>query len=258
MHPVIDIPILIQIARQAGNAILQVYQNEFEVIRKSDNSPITLADTASNEVINSHLTKHYPQIPIISEENKLTDYAIRKDWNYCWIIDPLDGTKEFVNRNGEFTINIALIEKQTPIFGLIYVPVSGELYYALMGKGSFYLAPNADKPVQIFAQKPMPGAQVITFASRSHINEDTRRFIEGLKTIYGDVQVTGAGSALKFCRVAEGKAHFYPRFSPCSEWDTAAGHIIATQAGATVTQPNGEPLLYNKENLLSPSFIVSA
>ncbi|OWY24179.1 3'(2'),5'-bisphosphate nucleotidase [Sphingobacteriales bacterium UPWRP_1] len=252
----IDINLLLDIARLAGKAILQIYNNAFDVTQKDDNSPLTLADTASNQVIIDRLTQNYPQIPIISEENKQTAWEERQKWEYCWLIDPLDGTKEFIKRNGEFTINIALIHRQSPVLGLVYIPVQDLAYYAVKGKGS-YKVESGGVAVRIHTRPIEAGKPVITFASRSHRNRETNEFIDRLEEKYGNVTVTGAGSALKFCMVAEGKAHVYPRFSPCMEWDTAAGHIVAAEAGATVNQPDGSPLLYNKENLLSPYFVVS-
>ncbi|OWY19159.1 3'(2'),5'-bisphosphate nucleotidase [Sphingobacteriales bacterium UPWRP_1] len=252
----IDINLLLDFVRKAGEAILQIYNHAFDVTHKDDSSPLTLADTASNQILIDSLTKAYPNIPFISEETKQTAWAERQYWRYCWLIDPLDGTKEFVKRNGEFTINIALIHEQTPVLGLVYVPVQDLAYYAIKGKGS-YKVESGKAAVRIHARPIEPGKPVITFASRSHRNQETNDFIQRLEEKYGRVEVTGAGSALKFCMVAEGKAHVYPRFSPCMEWDTAAGHIVAAEAGAMVTQPNGSPLVYNKENLLSPNFVVS-
>lgn len=252
----IDINRLIKFAQMAGEAILEIYNNAFDVTQKDDNSPLTLADTASNQILIDCLTQTYPQIPFISEETKQTAWNERQKWEYCWLIDPLDGTKEFVKRNGEFTINIALIHRQNPVLGLVYIPVQDLAYYAIKGKGS-YKVESGRPAVRIHSRPIEPGKPVITFASRSHRNRETNDFIQGLEEKYGNVTVTGAGSALKFCRVAEGLAHVYPRFSPCMEWDTAAGHLVATEAGATVTQPDGSPLLYNKENLLSPYFVVS-
>ncbi|QQS28892.1 MAG: 3'(2'),5'-bisphosphate nucleotidase CysQ [Sphingobacteriales bacterium] len=253
----IDLNYLLELVKEAGRAIMEVYSQTFEVIQKSDDSPLTLADTRSNQILVAGLIQKYPHIPVISEETKLTGYSDRKNWETYWLIDPLDGTKEFVKRNGEFTINLALISHQTPVTGIVYVPAQELTYYAIKGKGSFKLE-KGKPPVKLKSSPAELGKPVLTFASRSHRNQATDDFIQGLVKKYGEVTVIGAGSALKFCFVAEGKAHFYPRFSPCMEWDTAAGHIVATESGATVVQPDGSPLIYNKENLLSPSFIVSA
>ncbi len=252
----IDLSHLLALASEAGKAIMEIYSHAFEVTHKSDDSPLTLADMASNNIIVAGLTERYPHIPIISEETKQTDYVVRKNWDTYWLIDPLDGTKEFVKRNGEFTINIALIYQRQPIIGLVYVPAQELAYYALKGEGSFKLV-KGESPIRLAISPIQPGEPILTFASRSHRNQATDDFIETIAQQYGPVTVVGAGSALKFCLVAEGKAHFYPRFSPCMEWDTAAGHLVATEAGAKVMQPDGSPLLYNKEDLLSPSFIVS-
>lgn len=254
----IDIQQVIAIAKQAGKAILKIYNQPFEVERKADDSPLTIADKTANDIIIKGLTELYPDIPYISEETKLTGYASRKKWQYCWLIDPLDGTKEFVKKNGEFTVNIALIQNGEPVIGIIYVPVQATSYYAIKGRGSFKIDEYQQTTRNTVANIDEKST-VKLFASRSHRNQETTDFINALQEKYPKVEVTGAGSSLKFCYIAEGLAHFYPRFAPTMEWDTGAGHIIATEAGASVTvQPSGKALRYNRENLLNPYFLVSA
>lgn len=253
----INMDILLDITRKAGAAILEVYGQDFSVDIKEDRSPLTNADRASNEVIVAELQKAYPDIPFISEETKQSDYTERKDWEYCWLIDPLDGTKEFIKRNGEFTVNIALLHRGETVLGVIGVPVKNEFYYAVKGQGSFKIE-NDTAPFPIKIASVEAGQPVKVVASRSHLNDDTKAFIENLATKHAQVETVAAGSSLKFCLVAEGKAHYYPRYAPTMEWDTAAGHIIAQEAGASVTIPDtGEAMRYNKENLLNPYFLVA-
>ncbi len=249
----------------AGKAIMKVYETaDFETEQKKDDSPLTRADLESNRVIMSYLTK--TEIPIISEENKSIDYVERKDWDLCWMVDPLDGTKEFIKRNGEFTVNIALIQNGTPIMGVIYVPVSRELYYAdcLEQKAFKHVLNNEDEKIPHFAlenQLSFPTKEenttVRVVGSRSHMNEQTTKFIEALKQQSKEVDIVSKGSSLKFCLVAEGKADVYPRIAPTMEWDTAAGHAICKALGLKVTQWGSESeLTYNKKNLLNPYFLV--
>ena len=252
----IDIQALIDISEAAGDAIMEIYQQEFTVEMKSDKSPLTAADKASNDVIVEGLQKHFPEIPIISEETKLLPYSERKEWEYCWVVDPLDGTKEFIKKNGEFTTNIALIHKGQSVLGVIYIPVKKQMYYAKKGSGAFKV--EKGETTQIRTQSIQANETVKVFVSRSHLNEDTQNYVNELKEKHGEVELVSAGSSLKFTLIAEGKAHVYPRFAPTMEWDTAAGHIIAEEAGATVTrQPQGDALRYNRENLLNPYFLVT-
>lgn len=252
----IDVQILTKIAKDAGDAIMQIYAQDFSVEMKADKSPLTSADKAANAVIVEGLQKHYPEIPIISEETRLLPYSERKNWEYCWVVDPLDGTKEFIKKNGEFTVNIALVHNGQSVFGVIYIPVTEEMYYAKKGSGSFKI--EKGETTQIHTTEIRPNEPVKAFVSRSHLNEDTQKYIDQLKEKYGTVELVSAGSSLKFTLIAEGKAHVYPRFAPTMEWDTAAGHIIAEEAGATVTrQPEGDALCYNRENLLNPYFLVT-
>jgi len=248
---------------EAGKAIMDVYSSEFDVEIKSDDSPLTLADRNANTVINSFLIPL--EIPIISEENKQIDFETRKTWNRCWIVDPVDGTKEFIKRNGEFTVNIALVEDGIPVLGVIYVPVSKTLYYTNVGLNKAYkVALNSHdtsfEEVLLNAKEinaiPHPSKARIV-GSRSHLNDDTKNFISEIEK-NEEVEIVSKGSSLKFCLVAEGKADIYPRYAPTMEWDTAAGHAICMAAGVSVIAlPSKEPLIYNKENLLNPWFLVS-
>jgi 3'(2'), 5'-bisphosphate nucleotidase len=257
---------VIETALQAGLAILKVYDlPDFETRLKNDNSPLTKADLESNSVINDYLnTTPYP---IISEENKQLAFSTRKDWETCWMVDPLDGTKEFIKRNGEFTVNIALIEGGKPVLGVIYVPVSRELYYADVNqKKAFKTLVHGDHTLKnplfsendrIFPSKPSD-SKVRVVGSRSHMNQDTLNYMESLEKQKKEVEVVSKGSSLKFCLVAEGKADVYPRFAPTMEWDTAAGHAICNAVGLRViAQDTQGELLYNKEDLLNPYFLVS-
>lgn len=260
-----NLAIAIQASLEAGKAILEVYSsNDFNIEIKGDNSPLTKADKNANDVINSYLIK--TSIPIISEENRQLDFSERKDWDACWIVDPLDGTKEFIKRNGEFTVNIALIKNGTPILGVIYVPVSKTLYFTSEDATKSYKIEVEDENVtveyifenasEIKPQTEEPSIVKIV-GSRSHLNDDTKAFISEIKK-NNKVEIVSKGSSLKFCLVAEGKANIYPRYAPTMEWDTAAGQAICQAAGVNVIDNNTkEPLQYNKENLLNPYFLVT-
>jgi 3'(2'), 5'-bisphosphate nucleotidase len=259
--------IAIQAALDAGSTILAVYATDFDVAVKSDASPLTIADQKANAVIETYLKD--TQLPIISEETKAVDYAERQNWTHCWIVDPLDGTKEFVRRNGEFTVNIALIENGMPIEGVIYAPVLGDLYYT-QGGSAYKVSIESDteqdaiKDIQALKVKakilkPAPWQDPIrVVGSRSHMNSETENFVTQLKRNH-QTEMVSKGSSLKFCMVAEGSAHIYPRFAPTMEWDTAAGQAICMATGLSVTrQDTGAPLSYNKENLLNPYFLVQS
>lgn len=253
MH--INIKDIIKIAQEAGVAILKIYNSEdFDVTIKSDNSPLTQADKEGNTIIVEQLKKLYPHIPIISEENKLLDYSERKSWSLCWLVDPLDGTKEFIKRNGEFTVNIALIENGVSIAGVVHVPAKNQTYYAEKGVGSFLIENGETRKLSI---KAVEGDTISIIGSRSHGSPEMDAYVEKMKSQYSNVNFVPAGSSLKFCLVAEGKADVYPRLAPTMEWDTAAGHVVATEAGAEVLiYGTNTSLNYNKENLLNPHFIV--
>lgn len=253
----IDIRDLIAIAREAGEAIMKIYAGDIEVEQKEDASPLTLADKASNAVIVERLKYLYPSIPIISEENKLLPFEERKGWGLCWLVDPLDGTKEFIKRNGEFTVNIALVDNGQPILGVVYVPAREVTYYALNGAGSFKVSGDG-VPEKLTIASYVPGEPLRLVGSRSHNTPEMDALVEELKAQYGGVEFVPAGSSLKFCLVAEGIAHEYPRLGPTMEWDTCAGQVVAEEAGAKVLEADSmQPLLYNKENLLNPYFLVT-
>jgi 3'(2'), 5'-bisphosphate nucleotidase len=246
---------VLEIAAKAGEAILEIYRQDFSVETKSDNSPLTQADKNANAVIVEGLKKIAPSIPVISEENKLTAYAERKDWTQCWIVDPLDGTKEFIKKNGEFTVNIALVEHGEPVLGVVHVPAQGITYYAEKSKGSYKLQDGNRIKLKI-RELAVDGTLKIV-GSRSHQTPELLEYVEQQKKNYGRVDFVAAGSSLKFCLVAEGIADVYPRLGPTMEWDTCAGQIVATEAGAEVLRYDTmQPLRYNREDLLNPFFIV--
>lgn len=251
----VDINKIIPIAIAAGEEILKIYDQDFEVFEKDDESPLTMADKNANDVIIDALQKLYPEIPYISEEVKQLAYSERKNWEYCWIIDPLDGTKEFVKKNGEFTVNIALVHNGEPILGVVYVPVSDDIYIGGKGNGSFKI--NIDGEVTKLFKKVNNTNKLKVIASRSHLSKEVEEYVEKLKNKGKDVEFVSAGSSLKFCLVAEGKADIYPRLAPTMEWDTAAAHIVCKEAGFLVIDYiNQNELSYNKANLLNPWFIV--
>ncbi len=259
-----NLSVAIQAALEAGEAILKVYETNFNVETKDDNSPLTLADKNANDVINSYLKP--TEIPIISEENRQLDFSERKDWKLCWIVDPLDGTKEFIKRNGEFTVNIALIDNGNPVLGVIYVPVSKELYFTSEdGKTSKKIIVSSEKisVEEVFEKakniKPSSPRKIIKIVgSRSHLNDETKNFISEIEK-EKNVEIVSKGSSLKFCLMAEGLAHIYPRFAPTMEWDTAAGHAICNAVGIhVIDQTTGKPMRYNKPNLLNNYFVVKA
>ncbi len=247
---------LLKIAKAAGAAILTVYESSKDVVytKKDDNSPLTLADQAANEVICKGLELLSERYPIISEENKQVEYEERKSYERYWLVDPLDGTKEFIKRNGEFTVNIALVENGKSILGVVYAPVLDEMYYAVKGEGAFLL--NDIGKIRLNAltyNKKESGLGII--CSRSHLNEATQSFINDYKTPV----LVSKGSSLKFLMLANAQAHVYPRIAPTMEWDTAAAQIILEEAGGKVVDfDTNLPLEYNKENLLNPFFIATA
>jgi 3'(2'), 5'-bisphosphate nucleotidase len=256
--PHINIDKIVSVAVDAGKAILKVYEEEdFSVESKADNSPLTKADKAANEVIVSALKKLYPEIPIISEENKTVLYEERKSWNLFWLVDPLDGTKEFIKRNGEFTVNIALIENGKPVAGVVHVPVTGVTYYGDIKEGAFkWFNGKVEKLENGYV--PYTEKQFVkVVASRSHLSDETKQFVDDLEKQGKQIEFVSMGSSLKLCLVAEGVADVYPRFGPTMEWDTAAAQAVAEAAGRKVLIHNSDlPLTYNKENLLNPWFIV--
>jgi 3'(2'), 5'-bisphosphate nucleotidase len=250
-------------ALEAGKAILNIYNtDDFGVELKGDNSPLTKADTASHNVIMSYLSK--TNIPVLSEEGKSIPYADRKNWTQLWIVDPIDGTKEFIKRNGEFTVNIALIENQRPELGVIFVPALGELYFSTRSAGAFKVAVDVatytiEKIITKATKLPMERTDK-TFtivASRSHMSPETEMYVDEMREKHGDINLISKGSSLKLCMVAEGQADCYPRFAPTMEWDTAAGQAICEHAGFRVMDwETQEDMLYNREDLLNAWFLV--
>ncbi len=244
---------LCQIARTAGAAIMTIYENskDIEISKKDDDSPLTAADKAANEVICAGLESLPLHYPIISEENKAVPYETRKDYAYYWLVDPLDGTKEFIKRNGEFTVNIALIHGGQAVMGVVYAPVLDEMYYASKGQGAFLKKDGNTQRLNAPAfQKTDNGLKVV--CSRSHLNEATQAFVDALNT----PDLVPKGSSLKFLLLATGDAHLYPRLAPTMEWDTAAAQAVLEEAGGKVLQHGSTtPLQYNKKDLLNPSFV---
>lgn len=260
-----NLKIAIKASLEAGEVIMKIYEAPFDVELKDDKSPLTEADKQANDVINSYLKP--TNIPIISEENKQTDYSVRKGWNTCWVVDPVDGTKEFIKRNGEFTVNIALVSDKKPILGVIYVPATKVLYVADVQNKTAFKAELKSHQTSVesvleIAQPLKPQSvsdkQIRVVGSRSHMSQETLDYTDSLKNEGKEVEIVSKGSSLKFCLVAEGNADVYPRFAPTMEWDTAAGQAICNAVGVEViSKETDQPLLYNKENLLNPWFLVS-
>ncbi len=244
---------VIALAIEAGHAIMKIYAQDFSVVKKDDLSPLTEADMAAHHIIVAGLEKLTPELPVLSEESAAISFATRATWNRYWLVDPLDGTREFVKRNGEFTVNIALIENHQPVLGVVYVPVTGVCYYARQGQGAYKQETgNAQSPQRIHI-RAWNGEQLIVAGSQSHRSNDFAIFLANI----GDCQVISMGSSLKSCLVAEGKVHIYPRLGLTSEWDTAAAQCIVEEAGGQLTDTALRPLRYNtKESLLNPSFLV--
>ncbi len=240
-----------ELARHAGEKILEIYNSEFAVEQKADNSPLTAADMAAHHAIVDGLARLTPDIPVLSEESASLPYTKRSAWTRYWLVDPLDGTREFVKRNGEFTVNIALIEQGVPVLGVVHVPVSGVSYLACRGRGA--MKQEAGKTPVAIHVRTLGAGPVMVVGSRSHRGESLNRFLDQL----GAHEMTGMGSSLKLCLVAEGVADIYPRLGPTSEWDTAAAQCVVEQAGGYVTDTDMQPLRYNtKDSLLNPFFLV--
>jgi len=254
----------LQTAYTAGRAIMEVYSMPFDVEIKSDNSPLTIADKQAHSIIVEGLES--TGLPVLSEEGSQVSYEIRKNWSFYWLIDPLDGTKEFIKKNGDFTVNIALISNNNPVFGVVYAPVPGYLYYG-SSSGSFRINVGicSDSDLMDFDNLLLTAERLpcyerndgyLVLGSRSHLNADTEMFINSLQKTHPKLSFVSRGSSLKFCTLAEGGADIYPRFGPTMEWDTAAGHAVALFAGCLVYQvENGLPLSYNKPSLVNPYFI---
>ena len=274
----------IRASLKAGHEILDVYEHhDFEIEAKSDNSPLTLADRRAHDAIVAELSaaSGAEQLPILSEEGRSIPYQERQNWKEMWVVDPLDGTKEFIKRNGEFTVNVALVKDGVPILGVIYVPVDGELYFTVpespipsegASEGAWMsVVPGSDAPAVaaepdlagVFAAAArLPrhgrgrGEAVRVIASRSHRNEPTEAFITRTRQVHGDITEVSTGSSRKLCFIADGRADVYPRYAPTMEWDTAAGHAILIAAGGQVSRTDAdEALQYNKEDLLNPWFV---
>jgi 3'(2'), 5'-bisphosphate nucleotidase len=241
---------IIALARDAATRILAVYESEFAVEHKDDRSPLTAADLAAHHCIVEGLERLTPDIPVLSEESaEDVPAVVRREWRRLWLVDPLDGTREFVKRNGEFTVNIALIEDGISILSVVQAPVTGALWHAALGRGAFRRDGDADVPLQ--SRRPA-SAPLRVAASRSHRDARTTALMERL----GDIETIGLGSSLKFCRLAEGGMDVYPRFGPTSEWDTAAGQCVLEAAGGVVIDPKGRPLRYNqRDTILNGDFM---
>ncbi|WP_101545898.1 3'(2'),5'-bisphosphate nucleotidase CysQ [Bacteroides cutis] len=251
----------------AGKDIISIYDDpasDFKIEKKADNSPLTIADKKAHEAI-TKILQHTPY-PVLSEEGKHLPFVERHEWETLWIVDPLDGTKEFIKRNGEFTVNIALVHDSVPVMGVIYLPVKKELYFADEEIGAYKLSgitmraeTTLDELMASAVRLPDKDEhdKFVIVASRSHLSPETEVYIEEMKRHHPDVELISSGSSIKICLVAEGKADVYPRFAPTMEWDTAAGHAIARAAGMEIYQVGKEePLQYNKEDLLNPWFVV--
>lgn len=256
MNPSADVALIddiIAISRRAGAAINLIYHQDFAVVQKEDASPLTQADLASHCLIRDALLALTPDIPLLSEESAALDYASRANWSEYWLVDPLDGTKEFIKRNGEFTVNIALVRDHEPALGVVHVPASGMTYWGMTGAGAMRVERNGHAQA-ISVRRPCPEPAVVV-GSRSHANPRLEQHLAAL----GPYELVSMGSSLKFCLVAEGKADFYPRLGPTSEWDTAAAHAVVIAAGGQVVTLDGQALRYNcKASLLNPEFLVIA
>jgi len=239
------------LAKQAGEKILEIYNTDFSVKEKEDDSPLTAADMASHKAIVAGLEALTPDVPVLSEEAAKIPFAERSGWHTYWLIDPLDGTKEFIKRNGEFTVNIALVRDGVPVLGVVHVPVSGVTYAACQGGGAVKAVPGqGEQPIRV---RQLPDGPVAVVGSRSHRGDSLNSFLDKL----GEHEIVSMGSSLKICLVAEGAADVYPRLGPTSEWDTAAAHCVVEQAGGSLTDLEMKPLRYNtKDSLLNPFFLV--
>jgi 3'(2'), 5'-bisphosphate nucleotidase len=248
----IEIDFLVDLAIKAGRAILDVYRTDFSVNRKEDLSPLTLADMQSHRIILDGLNSRYPHIPVVSEEGRPVPYDVRRNWTRFWLVDPLDGTREFVKRNGEFTVNIALVEGTLPVLGLIYIPVAERLFFGDCREGCWEISGGQRRALRV--SEPSAEHRLRVVKSRSHPS----RGLDTLLELLPDYEVVKRGSALKFCALAAGEADFYPRTGPTSEWDTAAGQAIVTAAGGVVVDFEGSPFPYNKPNIENGPFLAAS
>ncbi|KTA78403.1 3'(2'),5'-bisphosphate nucleotidase CysQ [Aeromonas salmonicida] len=245
------------IARTAGDIIMAIYSQPFTVEYKGDESPLTAADKGAHEVIVQALAGLTPDIPVLSEESGPEVMGLRHGWSRYWLVDPLDGTKEFVSRNGEFTVNIALIEDGKPLWGLVYAPVLNRLWYGGKGMGAWRVADGKREAIQTLPHQE--GAPLRVVGSRNHLSRETLDYLARFGDIErGEIELVSMGSSLKFCIIAEGGAELYPRLAPTCEWDTAAAQAVLEGAGGSVTQLDGSPLAYNKPDILNPWFVARA
>ncbi|MFM4850812.1 3'(2'),5'-bisphosphate nucleotidase CysQ [Aeromonas rivipollensis] len=240
------------IARAAGDAILTIYRQPFAVEYKQDESPLTAADQGAHEVIVQALARLTPDIPVLSEESDAETMQARLGWSRYWLVDPLDGTKEFVSRNGEFTVNIALIDHGRPVWGLVYAPVLDKLWYGGKEVGAWRVADGTHKAIQTRPHEAGQAWRVV--GSRNHLSQETLDYLAP----FGEIELVSMGSSLKFCIIAEGGAELYPRLAPTCEWDTAAAQAVLEGAGGSVTQLDGSALAYNKPDILNPWFVARA
>lgn len=246
-----DLEQLVDISRRAGVAILEWYDGDMGITQKADESPLTKADLASHELINAELTRLWPDIPVLSEESADIPWETRQNWQQYWLVDPLDGTREFINHNGEFTVNIALIQDHEPVLGIVYVPVTGICYFGARGYGAW--RQDNDSPATAIDVRQPAAEPAVIVGSRSHANPDLASQLNKL----GPHEMVSMGSSLKFCHIAEGLADFYPRTGLTSEWDTAAAQAVVEAAGGQVVKIDGSPLGYNtKDTYLNPFFFV--
>ncbi|SDH27196.1 3'(2'),5'-bisphosphate nucleotidase [Alteribacillus persepolensis] len=260
----------IKAAVKAGEKIMEIYKTDFDVAYKDDASPLTVADQTAHRIITDILSAEWPDVPILSEEGEQLSLEERESWKQFWLVDPLDGTKEFIKKNDEFTVNIALIDNQKPIFGVVYAPALDVLYVGDMQQGAVRLDKAASRLAGMnriedcfTGGKSLPyikeaADRVRVVASRSHMSDETEQFVQELKHTYQRVEVVSAGSSLKLCLIAAGEADFYPRYAPTMEWDTGAGQAVVEAAGGSVTvASDNAPLVYNKEHLQNPWFLAS-
>lgn len=247
------LPEVIEISHGAGDLILEIYDAGFSVETKEDGSPLTTADQRSHDYILSRLTQLTPGTPTISEESRSIEYASRKGWKQYWLVDPLDGTKEFVRRSGEFTVNIALIQANKPVLGVVHTPVKRWTHWGIAGGGA-WLSHDGEEPRRIHVRH-YSGGEATIVASRSHGRGPLKTFLDRLEESEGPYKLANMGSALKICLVAEGAGDLYPRFGPTGEWDTAAADIVLREAGGKLVDVQMQALEYNKEILLNPSFL---
>ncbi len=240
-----------RLAAEAGSAILEIYHTDFSVDHKADKSPLTLADTRSHQIIADGLQTAYPDIPVLSEEGDSVDYGVRKNWDRFWLVDPLDGTKEFIKRNDDFTVNIALICECMPTMGVVYVPALDDMYLADIQKGCYRSFRGCKTQLKIPSKMPVFALRIVQ--SRSHPSAELEAYMQRFPATESILR----GSSLKFCTVASGEADLYPRLGPTWEWDTAAGHAVVLAAGGVVVDLEGKPVRYNKETLLNEPFLAA-